>query len=435
MLNRCYHTTKITFPTAEVDLHKWAVIACDQFTSQPDYWQAVDTLVGDAPSTLRITLPEVFLENADVDARIADVNKAMADYTAQGVLEELPSGCMLVSRHTGGACAREGLVMVFDLEAYDYAADSASPIRPTEKTIVDRIPPRLAVRKHANLELPHIMLLIDDPDCTVIEPIIAMADQLEKKYDLDLMQDGGHMQGWFVPEGAITEQIFTALDRLSDHDAFHAKYQLTSEKAVFPFAVGDGNHSMATAKANWEIVKQTLTDAEKLDHPARFALAEVVNVHNASLEIEGIHRVAFGVNKDDILAAAQTFFAAHGASVFINTEAPCAQCQSFPAEIGGESFYLCVKNSPWALPIATLQMFLDDYMDKNPTVKLDYIHGADVVHDLAQQPDQIGFLLPDPAKEDLFRGVILDGVLPRKTFSMGVAREKRYYMEAKRIVR
>ncbi len=433
-MNRCYHTTRITFPTDAVDLSKWAVIACDQFTSQPAYWAETDKIVGTAPSTLRITLPEVFLEDADVANRITAVNAAMDSYLNDGIVEELPLGMMLISRHTGGTCGRDGLVMAFDLEAYDYAVDSASPIRPTEKTIVDRIPPRLAVRKHAHLELPHIMLLIDDPDCTVIEPLMAKTDALQKKYDVELMQGGGHITGWFLPEGDQTEAVLSAIDKLSDRDVFNAKYNLTGEKPVFPFAVGDGNHSMATAKANWELVKQDLTEEERATHPARFALAELVNIHNATLEIEGIHRVIFGINQADVLADAQTYFAAHGATVVVDA-ADTTDSQVFPISCGGENHTLCVKNSPWALPVATLQNFLDDYLARNTSVKIDYIHGTDVVADLSKTSDNMGFILPDPAKEDLFRGVILDGVLPRKTFSMGVATEKRYYMEAKKIVK
>lgn len=430
------HTTRIPrilMPKAGTDLAKWAVIACDQYTSQPEYWEKLDREVGGAPSTLRITLPEVYLEEPDVESRIRTIHDAMGKYLADGILEELPAGIVLTARDSGGACPRKGLVMAFDLEDYDYHLGSASAIRPTEKTVEERIPPRLAVREGAAVELPHIMLLIDDPDCAVIEPLFDETDRLQKLYDIDLMENGGHLTGWFIPQGALTDQIEAGLANLADRAVFNAKYGVDGSKPVLPFAVGDGNHSMATAKASWEKIKAGLSPEEQENHPARYVLAEVVNLHDKSLEIEGIYRVLFGADADDVLSAAQTFFAANGGTAAI-ADAPIGDGQSFPFETADKKAYLTVRNSKWALPVATLQAFLDDYLAKHPAVKIDYIHGLDVLHSLSVQPGNLGFALPDPAKEDLFRGVIFDGVLPRKTFSMGEAREKRYYMEAKRIL-
>lgn len=429
---RCTKTANMLFPKKGVELSRWSVIACDQFTSEPEYWQEADRLVGDAPSTLRLTLPEVYLEEEGVEGRIAAINQTMRVYEAEGILEELPAGMMLVSRDTGGACDRKGLVMAFDLEAYDYKPGSTSLIRPTEKTVESRIPPRLKVRENASIELPHIMLLIDDPERTVIEPLFALTDQLEQKYDVELMQNGGHLRGWFLPEGELTEQVEAALERLTDRDVFNAKYGLTEDLPLLPFATGDGNHSMATAKAYWEQVKATLTEEEQQDHPARYVLAEVVNVHDESLIIEAIYRVLFGVEPQEVLAAAKAFFAAHGAEL---QEGKAENAQIFPWYAGEKEGCFSVKNSPWSLPVATLQAFLDDFLAQNGEVKIDYIHGQDSLKKLSQAPGNMGFFLPDPAKADLFRGVILDGVLPRKTFSMGEAREKRYYMESKKIVK
>lgn len=429
---RCTRTANMLFPRKGTDLSRWSVNACDQFTSEPEYWQEAERLVGEAPSALRLTLPEVYLEAEDVEERIAAIHAAMRDYEREGILEELPAGMMLVSRDTGGACTRKGLVMAFDLEAYDYKPGSQSPIRPTEKTVESRIPPRLKVRQNASLELPHIMLLIDDPERTVIEPLFALTEQLEKKYDVELMQNGGHLTGWFIPEGELTEQVQAALERLSDRTVFNAKYGLTKDLPLLPFATGDGNHSMATAKAYWEQVKATLSPEEQENHPARYVLAEVVNVHDESLVIEAIYRVLFGVNPANVLAAARDFFAGHGAEV---VDGKAADAQTFPWYARAESGCFSVKNSPWSLPVASLQAFLDDYVANNSQVKIDYIHGLDSLKKLSAVPGNMGFYLPDPAKADLFRGVILDGVLPRKTFSMGEAREKRYYMEAKKIVK
>lgn len=427
---------KLLMPREGIDLSKWAVIACDQYTSQPDYWNNADAIVGDAPSTLRLTLPEVYLEQPDVRERTAKIQDAMQRYQQDGTLTEYEPGMMLVERTTKSG-TRRGVVLSFDLEAYDYQAGSQSLIRPTEKTVVERIPPRLAVREGASLELPHIMLLIDDPDRKVIEPLFADKDAFRKAYDTDLMLDGGHLAGWFVPEGKETAALIERLNGLADPETFNKKYGLTGEHAVLPYAVGDGNHSMATAKANWERIKQDLSEEERQDHPARFVLAEVVNIHDDSLEIEGIHRVLFHSHPREVFQAADDFFRLHGGMAYCGDpkSAPSTNVQSFPCMFHGEQVTLCIVDSPWALPVATLQNFLDDFLEKNPKSHIDYIHGADVVRELSQDARNMGFLLPDPAKEDLFRGVILDGVLPRKTFSMGEAQEKRYYMEARKIVK
>lgn len=427
------HIPHILMPKQGIDLTKWAVIACDQYTSQPEYWEALDRAVGDAPSTLRITLPEVYLEEPDVAERISAIHAEMEKYLASGILEELPAGIVLTSRDTGGACDRKGLVMAFDLEDYDYHLGSTSAIRPTEKTVESRIPPRLAVREGASIELPHIMLMIDDPDCAIIEPLFKEVNSLKKLYDIPLLENGGHLIGWFIPEGPLTEKVEEGFLKLADRAVFNAKYHTDDTKPVLPFAVGDGNHSMATAKAAWEKLKPTLTPEEQETHPARYVLAEVVNLHDKSLEIEGIHRALFGVDPGDLFSSADAFFAANGGKSFLS-DTPVEGNQCFPYETADKRGYLVVQNPKWALPVATLQAFLDDYLSSHGSVKIDYIHGQEALHTLAQQPGNLTFTLPDPSKEDLFRGVIFDGVLPRKTFSMGEAREKRYYMESKRIL-
>lgn len=437
MLTHCARVPKILMPKAGVDLSKWAVVACDQYTSQPEYWEAVDRLVGPAPSALRLTLPEVYLEAPDCPARIDAIHETMRRYLADGTLTELPAGVVLLARDTGGPCPRPGLVLSFDLEAYEYTPGSASPIRPTEKTVVERIPPRLAVRQGAPIELPHIMLLIDDPSRSIIEPLYDARGQLEPLYDVELMQDGGRLTGWFLPEGPRTDALLAALDRLGDPGVFAEKYGLSEPRPVLPYAVGDGNHSMATAKAYWEALKPGLSPEERENHPARFVLAEVVNVHDESLEVEAIHRALFGVDAAELLDFAAHFFRAHGASARVAEATPHRlpeNAQAFPFRAGARTGCLLIENSPWALPVASLQAFLDDFLAAHPAARIDYIHGLDVLAELAAQPGNLGFTLPDPDKEDLFRGVILDGVLPRKTFSMGESREKRFYMEAKAIV-
>lgn len=431
----CVSVPKILLPNRQIDRSKWAVIACDQFTSQPEYWEETNRIVGDAPSTLRLTLPEVYLEEPDVSDRVDAINATMQQYLSDGTLTQLPAGCILTERYSGGTTPRRGLVAAIDLETYDYHAGSRSLVRPTEKTVEERIPPRLKVREHASIELPHIMILIDDPDRTVIEPMFEQLDSLEKVYDTDLMQGGGHITGWFIPEGEITDALIAKMDALQERTTFNKKYALTEDLPLLNFAIGDGNHSMATAKAYWEAVKQTLPESERANHPARYCLCEIVNIHDESLLIEPIHRVMFHVSPSDVLEQAKLFFANHGASCEILTEgaAAPADAHAIPFCSEMENGVLVIHNPKWGIPLATLQAFLDNYLAQHTDAKLDYIHGEDITTELGTKPGNMGFLLPDIQKNDLFRGVIIDGVLPRKTFSMGEAHEKRYYMEAKRI--
>lgn len=434
MTNRYTRVPHIMMPKSGTDLSKWAVVACDQYTSQPDYWTKADEIVGGEPSTLRVTLPEVYLEDEAVSTRISQIHTEMQAYLANGTLAELPAGMVLTERFSGGSCARRGLVLAVDLDAYEYRPGSQSPIRPTEKTVEERIPPRLAVRDGASIELPHIMLLIDDPARSIIEPLFDRQDRFQKLYDTDLMLDGGHINGWFIPQSAETEEIENKLAALCDRETFDAKYHLTERLPVLPFAVGDGNHSMATAKAYWEKLKPTLTEAEQADHPARFALVEVVNIHDESLIIEPIHRVLFGVNAEELLTYLVRFYGEQGCAATVS-DADCDSCHSFPFFAGEMRGKLCVQNPKWAIPVATIQTALDAFLASHENARIDYIHGADVVERLSAQAGNLGFLLPDIEKNDLFRGVVIDGVLPRKTFSMGEAHEKRYYMEAKRIIK
>lgn len=436
MANRCTHIPTILLPRAGADLSKWAVIACDQYTSQPEYWAETDRTVGSAPSTLRLTLPEVYLEETDVADRTDAIHRTMRRYLEDGTLRALPAGVILTERWSGGSCPRRGIVLAVDLEAYEYTPGSASLIRPTEKTVVERIPPRLKVRQGACMELPHIMILIDDPDRTIIEPLFAETDKLEKVYDTDLMQGGGHINGWFIPKGETTDRIEAGLEALCDRETFNRKYGCTDAQALLPYAVGDGNHSMATAKAYWEDIKVGLSAEEQQNHPARYALVEVVNIHDESLIIEPIHRILFDVDTDDLLGSLTAFYQAQGCKSYVADAAPAdANIHAFPFCAADKSGVLVVENPKWAIPIATMQTGLDAYLETHPSARIDYIHGEDVVRSLGTKPGNLGFLLPDIAKNDLFRGVVFDGVLPRKTFSMGEAHEKRYYMEAKMIVK
>ncbi len=439
MNTKCIKPAKMLLPNKNIDLNKWAVIACDQYTSDPKYWDEVQKTAGDAPSALHLTLPEIYLEETDADERIHKINDTMKQYLNDGTLEELEPGMMLVSRNTGGAAPRKGIVMAFDLEAYDYTGKKAA-ILPTEKTVESRIPARAAIRKNAVLELPHIMILFDDPNHTVIEPVFEKREQLEKKYDVELMQQGGHLEGWFLPEGEWTDLVTEALSELPDE---------------LPYCIGDGNHSMAAAKADWERIKKGLTKEEQENHPARYVLAELVNIHDESLVIEPIHRVLFHVTTTEVIISAYNYFASKdvkcasekftdpddfGWKVGLDSNPDKAfyfrndtRLQAFLWCAQDEYGMITLGDSHWEIPISALQDFLDDFLAEHPKASLDYVHGIEDVKRLAAEPGNFGFILPNLDKQDLFAGVITDGVLPRKTFSMGEAREKRYYMEARKI--
>jgi hypothetical protein len=434
------HVPTILFPRDGVDLTRWAVIACDQYTAEPEYWAAVDQLVGEAPSTLRLTLPEVYLGKSDETTRITAINAAMGRYLADGTLRELPPGFVLLDRQTAHADSRKGLMVALDLEHYDYLPGAQTLIRATEGTILDRLPPRIRVREQAPIELPHIMVLIDDPERTVIEPLFD-AD-LPALYDFELMQGGGRLRGWHVDEPALIEQIGRSLQRLADPQRFQTRY---GSDHVMLYAMGDGNHSFATAKAIWEQLKvDALDPAALVDHPARYALVELVNVHDPGLEFEAIHRVLFDVDVDNLLACAQAYFSAVGTPCRIDwladrpavataMAAAPAGSHAIPFVTGSRHGLLTVTRPHLMLAVATLQEFLDAYLADGAQGHIDYIHGADAVERLSAAPEAIGFLLPALSKHELFGTIVRDGALARKTFSMGEADEKRFYLECRRI--
>ncbi len=433
----------ILLPKAGTDLSRWAVIACDQYTSEPEYWQTVERLVDDQPSTLRLIFPEVYLEDDDSDKRIADINACMNQYLARGVLADETQGFILLDRKTSHVPSRKGLVVALDLEAYDYRPGTKTMIRTTEGTIVDRLPPRIRVRENAAIELPHIMVLIDDPEHTVIEPLFA-AD-LEQAYDFELMQGGGHLRGWKVTQKELLEQVGRALERLAEKDRFQKRYDVDDDEVML-YAMGDGNHSFATAKAIWEQLKlKAANPADVMDHPARYALVELVNVHDPGLEFEAIHRVLFDVDVADLLDKAEDYYSRAGTPCRIEwhtaleTASAAAEASgaahAVPLVAAGRYGLLSIDDPALTLEVATLQNFLDEYLKNHPGVRIDYIHGEEAVTRLGGQKNNTGFYLPSISKHDLFRTIVRDGALPRKTFSMGEADEKRFYLEARRITR
>lgn len=404
------------------DLQRWAVVACDQYTSQPEYWQRVERFVGNAPSSLHLILPESSLEGPSVETDIMDVTNTMSRYLRENLFRLCPHSLIYVERTLASGRLRRGLVGMVDLEAYDYEPGSSALIRATEGTVLSRIPPRVAVRKNAVIELPHVLVLTDDPEKTVIEPLHAEKERLELLYDFDLMEHSGHLRGWLLDEKA-QEQVATALNALADPTAFNARYK-TENLPVMLFAVGDGNHSLATAKACYERQKTLHPPEEWAGLPARYALVELTNLHDNSLEFEPIHRVLFGVEArtllDALLAAYPGTYEGVGEGHVL---------RYIHADGAGT---ITVPTPSAQLPVATLQCFLDHWLSEHPC-RIDYIHGEDVTKALAAEPGNLGFLLPPMGKDRLFPTVIHDGVLPRKTFSMGEAQDKRFYLEARKI--
>jgi Protein of unknown function (DUF1015) len=427
---------QVYLPNSGTDLTKWAVIACDQFTSQPEYWNDVEKIVGDAPSTLDLTFPEVYIEKPGGEERIRDIQASMRKYMDEGILQP-HDGFVYVERTVGGR-TRKGIVLCLDLEAYDYNKGSSSLIRATEGTIVDRLPPRMKIREGALLELPHILVLIDDPNHTVIEPLSAAKSKLEKLYDFDLMLESGHLEGYAVDQ-EFEGQVVEALRGLAKPETFAEKYGIDKNQPVLLFAMGDGNHSLATAKAIWEKIKPQVG----MDHPARYALVEIENVHDDGLDFEPIHRVLFGLKKDLFTELEKTFGSNFIFRLVANADEMVKAVDSVqgPSQaiglVGGgrsrEFGVIEIANPSSNLPVGTLQSFLDVFLKEGGAEKIDYVHGEDVTVKLGGQPDNAGFYLPGMSKSDLFKTVILDGALPRKTFSMGEAREKRFYMEARKI--
>jgi len=425
----------ILMPRKDIDLHKWAVVACDQYTSEPEYWSSVAQEVGSAPSTLNLIFPEVYLEDGDKDQRIERINAAMEEYLSQGVLEDQGQAFFLVQRHTPDASPRWGLMAALDLEQYDFSKDSTSLIRATEGTILDRIPPRKQIRNNASIELPHIMVLIDDPEKTVIEPCAADTGSFEKVYDFDLMKNGGHITGYKILDENSLQRIADAMHKLANPEAFAKKY---GAEDVLLFAMGDGNHSLATAKAVWEDIKQGHSgDKDVMQHPARWALVEIENIYDDGLVFEPIHRVLFNSDFNQFSSELEKIgsveFTALSSTDEVMTRVTSDHTQHIIGYVDAErTGVFTVKNPNSTIAAGTAQEAIDALVQLEAT-SVDYIHGQGSTETLGRKKGNIGLFLPALDKSDFFRTVIHDGALPRKTFSMGEANEKRYYVESRKI--
>ena len=408
---------EILLPNESIDLEKWAVIACDQYTSEPKFWTEADRLAGDEPSALRLILPEYYLpveSEEQKETRLKNIKESAENYISNGVFRKLDAGFILTDRSTSLHPSRKGLMLAVDLEAYSFKPEDKALVRATEGTVLERIPPRVKIRSNSPLELPHVMLLIDDPEGRVIETAWKKAEEQNAQvvYDTDLMQDCGHIKGVYVQDGSdIADGIRNGLESLLD-----------SSGDNLLFLVGDGNHSLASAKAYWENVRETLPEDKRADHPARYALVEVVNIHDKGLDFEPIYRVVLGVSQSELLAAVN---AKYGDNLTDKENE-----QSFVV-IGGEgSSDIRVSFNEPAHPLAvgTCDAVLNDLGFTN----VDYIHGEDSLRELSQGSNS-GIMLPAISKDTFFATVARDGIFPRKTFSMGEAFEKRFYLEARLI--
>ena len=411
-MNQIFSAADILLPDFnKTSAKQWSVIACDQFTGDPSYWEQTAAEAGTAPSTLHLILPELYLEEPDVKSRISGIQTTMQQYLDDGIFREYKNAMIYVERIQSNGVLRAGVIGKIDLEAYDYEQGSTSPVRATEATVLERIPPRMRVRSGAALELPHIMILIDDTEDAAIGTCTAAKAQMQTLYQTELMQGGGSITGYLMDaaqQAAFLEQL----------------HKVEEKSGELQYAMGDGNHSLATAKACWEALKAQHPDEDLTNHPARWALVELVNLHSEALQFEAIHRI---VNKTDPGQLMMTLVRVLGLS-----EEPSPQ----PVTIirGGEKRELFIHKPTSNLAVGSLQNALDAYLAANKG-KIDYIHGTKTVERLAALPDAVGFLLPDMDKRDLFPSVQKDGALPRKTFSMGHAEDKRYYMEARCIKR
>ena len=403
MVNDVFTPAEILLPSNDL-MNLWSVIACDQFSSEREYWQSVRSQIGDAPSTLNMIIPEAYLGEIDEEAAIEKICASMDEYVSQGILREITSSFVYVERTLGDGSVRKGIVGAVDLEEYEFRGTDAA-ILASEATVLDRLPARIRIRRAAQLEIPHIMAFIDDVDATIIEPLAGKTDSLPQLYNFKLMESGGYIAGWQVT-GTYAESVMNAIRVLQ-----------TKNRTLI--VIGDGNHSLASAKVFWDEIKQSLNPEERETHPARRALLEINNVYDPSIVFEAIHRVAFGIDPTDFETAFKEAMPAGG-----NYE-----LRWVAGSRGGTvGIYAdCIGDV-----VKTVQSFLDDIIERKGCT-IDYVHDEDSVIKLGSKPDCAGIILPAMDKSDLFDTVTTKGIFPKKSFSVGHARDKRYYLECRKI--
>ncbi len=425
---------EILLPANTDNMDKWAVIACDQYTSQADYWKKVEEITGNTPSTFNLIFPECYLDSPEPEKRIQQINSKMESYIKEKILSDPIEGFILIKRDTPQNKNRWGLVAAIDLEKYDFSSDSKSMIRATEGTIIERIPPRVKIRQNAALELPHILVLIDDFEKKLIEPLANDTSSLEKVYDFDLMMNSGHITGYRVNSEKHLSAMAEAISQIGDSRALKDRY---NSDTPFLFAIGDGNHSLATAKTIWENYKEKhKNDKDIMEHPSRWALVEIINIFSEGIEFEAIHRVIFNTNSSNFLDTLKNnpsfkIVESIGYEQMIKKVENTKDIQlcGFSTSSGYGTIEVIEPKFP--LMAGTIQDFIDNYLKNQPKAYVDYIHGYEVTNELGTKSGNIGIFLPTIAKETFFKTVIKNGAFPRKTFSMGEACEKRFYVEAR----
>lgn len=417
-MNNAFRPADILVPKKSVNMNKWSVIACDQYTSEPEYWLQTNRIVDQNYSSLNLILPEIYLEDENVKEKIENIHKNMDKYLSDDIFDEYKNSMIYVERIQSNGILRSGIVGMIDLEEYDFSRGSTSQVRSTEATVIERIPPRIKIRDGASLELPHIMILIDDENNTVIEPLSSLKSEMKELYNFELMQEGGQISGYLIDDQKCSE-IISSLDMLGNPENFSQKYGCSD---VLLYAMGDGNHSLATAKEFYEQLKRNNPEKDFSNHPARYALAEIVNLHSPALQFEAIHRIITNTDTAPLIEAMIKDLKL--------TDEPSEQY--FKYIVNEKEYTAYIHNQTSNLTVGSLQKFLDNYLSEN-NGKIDYIHGIETVKKLTEQKNSIGFILPDMSKNQLFPTVIKDGALPRKTFSMGHAQDKRYYIECRKI--
>lgn len=420
-----FEPTDLLLPK-DCDMNKWSVVACDQYTSQPEYWERVDAYIGEVPSARKMILAEAFLRDGKSFRRGETIHKNMEDYLSNDVFTCYPDALIYTERWLNNGSLRRGLVGAVDLEEYDYNGSAETLIRATEGTVLSRIPPRMMVRREAALELSHVMMLIDDPQRQLVEHLTSETDQMKQLYDFDLMEKGGHITGWLLTEEQ-KDEVREMLWAMTDRARFEALYDADLHDELMLYAVGDGNHSLATAKAVYQERKETVEDFDPETDPSRYAMVELMNLHDDSLQFEAIHRVCFDIEPEKLLRTLLDYYP--------GTHYGEGEGHTFRFVWEKGEGVITIPNPASQLPVASLQGFIDYYLalDEGMNGYVDYVHGEDITRELGTQPGNIGFLLDPMPKEKLFSGVVHDGALPRKTFSMGEANDKRFYLEARKI--
>ena len=425
---------EILIPNNQIDYKKWAVVACDQFTSQPEYWNTVEKIIGQSPSAYHLILPEAYLGTEKEQIHSSKINSLMEQYLKKNYFQVI-EGIIYIERYFDNS-VRKGLIAALDLEQYDFTEGAGSLIRATEGTIIDRLPPRIKIRQDALIEIPHILVLIDDPEMSVIVPIIKSSNSIELIYDFNLMQNSGHLKGYHITSSNLENKVIQALEKLISPEIQSEKYGVEKNTPPLLFAVGDGNHSLATAKSFWDKIKQEAPE----NHPARYALVEIVNIHDEGIVFEPIHRLLKGIKEDWFLSLKNYFnnkLDVQKISDFKTLVSAVSNNQTKDQVFGTfdkANFWLVrIKEPNHTLTIGSIQNCIDDLILNNQINDVDYIHGDDTILELGSKSDNAGIYLSAMRKDSLFRSVIKDGALPRKTFSMGEAHQKRFYLECKKI--